>query len=66
MSCVNGRTIQGRANTFREKLKKNILRAADVSNLEIFEVINLQFFTMFSELPPLFKTVFKIVNRNVC
>jgi hypothetical protein len=47
-------------------IQKFILRGADISNLEFFKVISLQFFTVFSALWPLFKTVFKIQNRNAC
>jgi hypothetical protein len=43
-----------------------VLRAADVRSLEFFEVISFQFFTTFPTLLPLFKTVFKILNRIVC
>jgi hypothetical protein len=46
---------------------KIILRAADITSnkLEIFKVVSLQFFTVFPVLQPLFKTVFKILNRNI-
>jgi hypothetical protein len=37
-----------------------------MSNLKFFKLISLQFFTMFPALQSLFKTVFKVLNRNVC
>jgi hypothetical protein len=50
---------------FETNFFKICLRAADISNLEFFKVISLQFFTVFPALQPLFKTVLKILNRNV-
>jgi hypothetical protein len=52
-------------NPESHKIKIFILRAADINNLEFFKVISLQFFIMFPALRPLFKTVFKILNKNI-
>jgi hypothetical protein len=51
--------------SFETNVLKIVLRAADISSLEIFTLISLHFFTMFLALRLLFRTVFKILNRNI-